>query len=137
MKLIPLFLLSDVDEWDKWEDDGHTPVSKPAVNWSPKIDQVGDTARDIEVERSVQSDIDMLLKNVQDLDILKLGNTPKVKVKDEVDFFADMTPEIPSKMSELEKFQLELEKTKQVKKIFICGFFLYLFTTNMQMCCFG
>lgn len=68
-------------------------------------------------ERNRQTDIDKLLKNVQGLDILKLDikNPGKLKVEDDVDFFADMTPDIPKKKSSMEEFQKQLEIKQKVR----------------------
>ena len=67
----------------------------------------------------IASNVEQLLKNVQDLDIMKLDvKVPRqksAKLEDvaEVDFFADMTPDIVRKTSSLDDFEAKLNCDKQ------------------------
>ena len=121
-------LFSGTENWDDWEDEEeneektifHTEPDKlieaqqvlePMISMKSVL-----SSNSEESHRRLQSDIDTLVKNVQDLDILKLDiKVPsKIKTDEEVDFFADMTPNIPKQKSSLEKFQTELDTAKQV-----------------------
>ena len=58
------------------------------------------------------SNVEMMIKNVEDLDIMKLDvKVPKTKTHkvEDVDFFADMKPEIPKAASALEQFEEKLK----------------------------
>ncbi|XP_023331824.1 protein-associating with the carboxyl-terminal domain of ezrin-like [Eurytemora carolleeae] len=121
---------SGTENWDDWEDEEeneektifHTEPDKlieaqqvlePMISMKSVL-----SSNSEESHRRLQSDIDTLVKNVQDLDILKLDiKVPsKIKTDEEVDFFADMTPNIPKQKSSLEKFQTELDTAKQIRE---------------------
>jgi len=103
------------EEWDNWEDEDSNTINPLENTRQHFSDLPAAQEHSVDPVRNLQSDIDTMLKNVQDLDILKLDLKTKVKEKDEVDFFADMTPDIPKKKSSLEKFQTELEKEKKAR----------------------
>ena len=122
-----IFFFSGNENWDDWEDENEeengtssqqeqSAETKKTLNPFPELSNHPILIPE-QTHRKLQSDIDTLVKNVQDLDILKLDiKVPsKIKTDEEVDFFADMTPNIPKQKSSLEKFQVELETAKQVR----------------------
>ena len=81
-------------------------------------------------DKTLQTNIDDLVRNVQELDILKFKQPTKAKVKEEVDYFAEMIPVIAKRKSSLEQFQDDLETSKQVQfdKIIDIDVNVYIFT---------
>merc|ERR1712192_235384 len=69
------------------------------------------------------SNMGMMIKNVEDLDIMKLDvkvSKLKTDVKvEDVDFFADMKPDIPKAASALEQFEEKLKIVESPKKHFL------------------
>ena len=122
---------SGTENWDDWEDEEENEEKAIFHSEPDKLIEAQQVLEPMislksvassnseESNRRLQSDIDRLVKNVQDLDILKLDiKVPsKIKTDEEVDFFADMTPDIPKQKSSLEKFQTELDTAKQVNNV--------------------
>ena len=96
-------------------------------NWE---DEEGEDAAELEVEEgddsfaarssTLTSNVEMMIKNVEDLDIMKLDvkvSKLKTDVKvEDVDFFADMKPDIPKAASALEQFEEKLKIVESPKK---------------------
>ena len=65
------------------------------------------------------SNVEKMIKNVGDLDIMKLDvKVSKLKTDkvEDVDFFADMKPDIPKAASALEQFEEKLKINESPKK---------------------
>ena len=100
-------LVEEVLEWEEWSEEEADP--------SPEHSDVKDLEEqeDTFTTRSsaFTSSVEKMIKNVEDLDIMKLdvkvSKTKTDKVED-VDFFADMKPEIPKAASALEQFEEKL-----------------------------
>ena len=68
---------------------------------------------------ALTSNVEMMIKNVEDLDIMKLDvKVSKMKTHkvEDVDFFADMKPDIPKAASALEQFEEKLKIVETPKK---------------------
>ena len=68
---------------------------------------------------TLTSNVEMMIKNVEDLDIMKLDvKVSKLKTHkvEDVDFFADMKPDIPKAASALEQFEEKLKIVESPKK---------------------
>ena len=100
-------------------------------NWEDEDEEDGDGKKDgeeLEVEEedtfsarssTLTSNVEMMIKNVEDLDIMKLDvKVSKLKTHkvEDVDFFADMKPDIPKAASALEQFEEKLKIVESPKK---------------------
>ena len=100
-------------------------------NWEDEDEEDGDGKKDgeeLEVEEEdtfaarsskLTSNVEMMIKNVEDLDIMKLDvKVSKLKTHkvEDVDFFADMKPDIPKAASALEQFEEKLKIVESPKK---------------------
>ena len=68
---------------------------------------------------TLTSNVELMIKNVEDLDIMKLDvKVSKLKTHkvEDVDFFADMKPDIPKAASALEQFEEKLKIVESPKK---------------------
>ena len=68
---------------------------------------------------TLTSNVEMMIKNVEDLDIMNLDvKVSKLKTHkvEDVDFFADMKPDIPKAASALEQFEEKLKIVESPKK---------------------
>ena len=78
----------------------------------------------------ITSNVAKLLKNVEDLDIMKLdikvSKTKSDKLED-IDFFADMTPQITRKVSSLDKFEAQLKSDSELQPSLIVSFIMFSF----------
>jgi len=105
------------DSWDDWEDENME--KKLEEDWEDKKLDDGEnlylTSTPIV---SKMAEMEKIIRNVQDLDIMKLDIktvTKKAKVEDGMDFFADMTPDIPKTEDSIEKFENKLrEESREV-----------------------
>ena len=83
------------------------------------------------------SNVAKLLKNVEDLDIMKLdikvSKTKSDKLED-IDFFADMTPQITRKVSSLDKFEAKLKSDSELPPSLIVSFIMFSFQFRIKMC---
>ena len=109
------------EDWDDWSD-GEDNINGDELNAEEKeIIAKAHVVSSIESVKpsDIASNVEQLLKNVQDLDIMKLDvKVPRqksAKLEDgaEVDFFADMTPDIVRKTSSLDDFEAKLNCDKQ------------------------
>ena len=109
------------EDWDDWSDDEDN-INGDELNAEEKeIIAKAHVVSSIDPVKpsDIASNVEQLLKNVQDLDIMKLDvkvPRPKsAKLEDvaEVDFFADMTPDIVRKTSSLDDFEAKLNCDKQ------------------------
>jgi len=118
------------DNWDDWnEEEGVTEKSEKIEkiendeesihNQMNKLDWGGeDTLRGVDITSNVAK----LLKNVEDLDIMKLdlkvAKIKSAKLEDggDIDYFADMTPQITRKVSSLDKFEAQLKTNTGLDK---------------------
>ena len=109
------------EDWDDWSDDEDN-INGDELNAEEKeIIAKAHVVSSIESVKpsDIASNVEQLLKNVQDLDIMKLDvKVPRqksAKLEDgaEVDFFADMTPDIVRKTSSLDDFEAKLNCDKQ------------------------
>ena len=100
-------------------------------NWEDEDEEDGDGKKDgeeLEVEEedtfaarssTLTSNVELMIKNVEDLDIMKLDvKVSKLKTHkvEDVDFFADMKPDIPKAASALEQFEEKLKIVESPKK---------------------
>ena len=100
-------------------------------NWEDEDEEDGDGKKDgeeLEVEEedtfsarssTLTSNVEMMIKNVEDLDIMKLDvKVSKLKTHkvEDVGFFADMKPDIPKAASALEQFEEKLKIVESPKK---------------------
>ena len=100
------------DNWeeDEEEDDGKKESSEFEVEEEDTF-----AAR----SSTLTSNVEMMIKNVEDLDIMKLDvKVSKLKTHkvEDVDFFADMKPDIPKAASALEQFEEKLKIVESPKK---------------------
>ena len=109
------------EDWDDWSDDEDN-INGDELNAEEKeIIAKAHVVSSIDPVKpsDIASNVEQLLKNVQDLDIMKLDvKVPRqksAKLEDvaEVDFFADMTPDIVRKTSSLDDFEAKLNCDKQ------------------------
>jgi len=95
------------DSWDDWEDEN---MEKKCDNDDLFLTSTPLVSKVAEMEK--------IIRNVQDLDIMKLDikTTKKEKVEDGVDFFADMTPDIPKTEDSIQKYENKLreEESREV-----------------------
>lgn len=92
----------NLDSWDDWEDE----------NMEKKCDNEDLFLTSTPLVSKVEQ-MEKIIRNVQDLDIMKLDiktNTKKVKVEDGMDFFADMAPDIPKTEDSIQKFENKLRQ---------------------------
>ena len=109
------------EDWDDWSDDEDN-INGDELNAEEKeIIAKAHVVSSIESVKpsDIASNVEQLLKNVQDLDIMKLDvkvprqKSAKLEDAAEVDFFADMTPDIVRKTSSLDDFEAKLNCDKQ------------------------
>ena len=78
----------------------------------------------------ITSNVAKLLKNVEDLDIMKLdikvSKTKSAKLEDggDIDYFVDMTPQITRKVSSLDKFEAQLKSDSELQPSLIVSFII-------------
>ena len=102
------------DDWDDWNDENDEKEDNLMLD--EMIQKVeGFSLADSRKPNDIASNVEKILKNVQDLDIMKLDvKVSKVKsAKNEdnyetMDYFADMTPEITRKSSAMDEFEAKL-----------------------------
>ena len=103
------------DDWDDWEDKDE--LAEENIDQSLVIKDIVhfETARSTDIA----SNVEKLLKNVQDLDIMKLDvkvskiKSEKLEDNNEIDFFADMTPKISRKASALDDYEAQLMNNRE------------------------
>jgi len=119
---------SDEENWDTWGEDNVIEDSTNVEDYFESASKIDEFLKDSNFRKSpkaseslvqgsdktLQTNIDDLVRNVQELDILKFKQPAKAKVKEEVDYFAEMIPVIAKRKSSLEQFQDDLETSKQV-----------------------
>ena len=97
-------------DWhDNWEEDEEGDDGKKDSSEFEVEEEDTFAAR----SSTLTSNVEMMIKNVEDLDIMKLDvkvSKLKTDVKvEDVDFFADMKPDIPKAASALEQFEEKLK----------------------------
>ena len=104
------------DNWEEDEDEEDDAVKKDAAELEVEEEDDSFAAR----SSTLTSNVEMMIKNVEDLDIMKLDvkvSKLKTDVKvEDVDFFADMKPDIPKAASALEQFEEKLKIVESPKK---------------------
>ena len=103
------------DNWEEDEDEEDDAVKKDAVELEVEEEDDSFAAR----SSMLTSNVEMMIKNVEDLDIMKLDvKVSKLKTHkvEDVDFFADMKPDIPKAASALEQFEEKLKIVESPKK---------------------
>eukprot|EP00092_Neocalanus_flemingeri_P024311 GFUD01026367.1.p1 GENE.GFUD01026367.1~~GFUD01026367.1.p1 ORF type:complete len:582 (-),score=220.45 GFUD01026367.1:206-1951(-) len=111
------------DDWDDWNDadNDEIPENENKFGDTIKVNQefkVSDSETSTEIsERGRSSEItynvEKMIKNIEDLDIMKLDikvNKAKTDKVEDVDFFADMTPDIVKGSSAIEEFEEKLAR---------------------------
>ena len=125
---INYYFFSDEENWDTWGEDNVIEDSTNVEDYFESASKIDEFLKDSNFRKSpkaseslvqgsdktLQTNIDDLVRNVQELDILKFKQPAKAKVKEEVDYFAEMIPVIAKRKSSLEQFQDDLETSKQV-----------------------
>ena len=141
------FFYSDEENWDTWGEDNVIEDSTNVEDYFESASKIDEFLKDSNIDKfmkspkaseslvqgsdkTLQTNIDDLVRNVQELDILKFKQPTKAKVKEEVDYFAEMIPVIAKRKSSLEQFQDDLETSKQVQfdKIIDIDVNVYIFT---------
>ena len=122
------------DAWDDWtEEEEEKEEKKEERNITEKTDDNEESflnQMNTETLRGVDitSNVAKLLKNVEDLDIMKLdikvSKTKSDKLED-IDFFADMTPQITRKVSSLDKFEAQLKSDSELQPSLIVSFIMF------------
>jgi len=112
--------IADNEDWDKWNDEDDAMSSDNFKVEEKTKDCEDDRDDEYEVGKSelytgtsFTSNVDKIIKNIEDLDIMKLDikvTKPKTDKVEDVDFFADMTPVIVKGSSSLEKFEEKLAR---------------------------
>lgn len=116
------------DNWDDWEEgeNEHEKIEKiendddSIHNQLNKLDWGGEESlRGVDITSNVAK----LLKNVEELDIMKLdvkvSKLKSAKLEDgggDIDYFADMTPQITREVSSLDKFEAQLKSNTGLDK---------------------
>ena len=99
-------------DWhDNWEEDEEDDNGKKESSEFEVEEEDTFAAR----SSTLTSNVEMMIKNVEDLDIMKLDvKVSKLKTHkvEDVDFFADMKPDIPKAASALEQFEEKLIMTR-------------------------
>jgi len=126
--------IEDNDEWDDWTEEhiedckdmnienaneGQSKYFNEAdLNMSEQrehTDYFSDPRRSVDIA----SNVEKILKNVQDLDIMKLdvkvSKVKSTKNEDATDYFADMMPNITKKSSALDEYEAKLSKLNDEK----------------------
>jgi len=105
--------------WEDWEEgDKHTNFEEDKHTNFEDTNEYSGFINDpfsIQTSSTFTSNVDKIIKNVEDLDIMKLDVkvTKNTKKKaDEFDFFLDMKPEIVKESSAMEKFEEKLKNTE-------------------------
>ena len=103
-------------DWhDNWEEDEEGDDGKKDSSEFEAEEEDTFAAR----SSTLTSNVEMMIKNVEDLDIMKLDvKVSKLKTHkvEDVDFFADMKPDIPKAASALEQFEEKLKIVESPKK---------------------
>ena len=103
-------------DWhDNWEEDEEDDDGKKESSEFEVEEEDTFAAR----SSTLTSNVEMMIKNVEDLDIMKLDvKVSKLKTHkvEDVDFFADMKPDIPKAASALEQFEEKLKIVESPKK---------------------
>ena len=103
-------------DWhDNWEEDEEDDDGKKENSEFEVEEEDTFAAR----SSTLTSNVEMMIKNVEDLDIMKLDvKVSKLKTHkvEDVDFFADMKPDIPKAASALEQFEEKLKIVESPKK---------------------
>ena len=120
------------DAWDDWNDE-EAEVEEEEEKITEKTDNSEESLlnqMNTETLRGVDitSNVAKLLKNVEDLDIMKLdikvSKTKSDKLED-IDFFADMTPQITRKVSSLDKFEAQLKSDSELQPSLKVSFIMF------------
>jgi len=106
------------DDWDDWNDvdNDETEFGDTAkVYRDSNMSDIETCKESPERERSseITSNVEKMIKNIEDLDIMKLDiKVSKLKTDkvEDVDFFADMKPDIVKRSSALEEFEEKLSR---------------------------
>ena len=116
--------IKDNDDWDDWSDDQDKKDDNDLVLDEMIQNVEGFSFKDTRKSNDIASNVEQILRNVQDLDIMKLDvKVSKVKsaknedTNDNVDYFADMTPEITRKSSALDDFEAKLHAENSCAKV--------------------
>jgi len=112
-----------VNSWDDWNDDDNceeldfdTKFGNEIKNHheSPVVDfQTYKESPERERSSEITSNVEKIIKNIEDLDIMKLDikvSKTKIDKTEDVDFFADMKPDIVKGSSALEEFEEKLAR---------------------------
>jgi len=124
--------IEEDEEWDDWneekfeheqeniertknESENFNDVLSSMTEQREQNDYFSDTKRSADIA----SNVEKILKNVQDLDIMKLdvkvSKVKSTKNEDATDYFADMTPNISKKSSALDEYEAKLSKLNDEK----------------------
>ena len=112
------------DDWDDWNEEENEEVSDEETVKEYQNDfniRTPEMFKESPVkERSSEftSNVDKIIKNIEDLDIMKLDikvTKAKTDKVEDVDFFADMKPVIVKESTALEKFEEKLAKESPAK----------------------
>ena len=109
-------------DWhENWDDEEGEDEYGEGDNGKKDVEEVEVEEEDTFAARSstLTSNVEMMIKNVEDLDIMKLDvKVSKLKTHkvEDVDFFADMKPDIPKAASALEQFEEKLKIVESPKK---------------------
>ena len=118
------------DDWDDWNEEEDDKITENADNNEESfLNQVNsETLRGVDITSNVAK----LLKNVEDLDIMKLdikvSKTKSAKLEDggDIDYFVDMTPQITRKVSSLDKFEAKLKSDSELQPSLIVSFIMFI-----------
>jgi len=112
-----------VDSWDDWNDVDNGDTLECEIKFgdatkdhhdSPLIDsQTFKESPERERSSEITSNVEKMIKNIEDLDIMKLDikvSKTKIDKVEDVDFFADMKPDIVKGSSALEEFEEKLAR---------------------------
>ena len=106
----------DEENWDSWNGGEHEPDPHDVSQKTCAIENVVEVNSDVYKKSDIASNLEKIIKNVGDLDIMKMNSkilkTKTDKIED-VDFFTDMKPQIVKKSSSLDEFEKKLLKEQE------------------------
>ena len=109
-KLLDITNTEEAFDWHEWDEE----ETEVVMEIEPTED-LQFSAR----SSALTSNVEKMIRNVEDLDIMKLDvkvSKNKTHKVEDVDFFADMKPEIPKAATALEEFEKKLKISSSPKK---------------------